>query len=87
MMAVAAWVAAAVAAFPARGASITYLNNSGVTDLSDGAAWDGGVAPGAGKRSRASSGAGRRPWPPFAPRGIFGPFFASSLVFFFIVRF
>ena len=25
------------------GASITYLNNSGVTDLSDGAAWDGGV--------------------------------------------
>ena len=29
------------------GASIVYLNNSGVTDLSDGAAWDGGVAPGA----------------------------------------
>lgn len=28
------------------GASITYLNESGVTDLSDGAAWDGGVAPG-----------------------------------------
>ena len=30
----------------AQGASIFYLNNSGVTDLSDGAAWDGGVAPG-----------------------------------------
>lgn len=30
----------------AQGASIVYLNNSGVTDLSDGAAWDGGVAPG-----------------------------------------
>ena len=30
----------------AQGASITYLSNSGVTDLSDGAAWDGGVAPG-----------------------------------------
>ena len=28
------------------GASIAYLNSSGVTDLSDGAAWDGGVAPG-----------------------------------------
>ena len=27
-------------------ASIVYLNESGVTDLSDGAAWDGGVAPG-----------------------------------------
>ena len=25
------------------GASIVYLNSSGVTDLSDGAAWDGGV--------------------------------------------
>ena len=30
----------------AHGASIVYLNNSGVDDLSDGAAWDGGVAPG-----------------------------------------
>ena len=29
-----------------QGASIVYLNESGVTDLSDGAAWDGGVAPG-----------------------------------------
>ena len=27
----------------AQGASIVYLNESGVTDLSDGAAWDGGV--------------------------------------------
>ena len=31
-----------------QGASIVYLNSSGVTDLSDGAAWDGGVPPGAG---------------------------------------
>ena len=30
-----------------QGASIVYLNESGVTDLSDGAAWYGGVAPGA----------------------------------------
>ena len=28
------------------GASITYLNGAGVTNLSDSAAWDGGVAPG-----------------------------------------
>ena len=27
----------------AYGASIAYLNGSGVTDLSDGTAWDGGV--------------------------------------------
>lgn len=26
-------------------APIAYLNESGVTDLSDGTAWDGGVAP------------------------------------------
>ena len=30
-----------------QGVSIVYLNSSGVTDLSDGPAWDGGVAPGA----------------------------------------
>ena len=30
-----------------QGASIVYLSGSGVTDLSDGPAWDGGVAPGA----------------------------------------
>ena len=27
----------------AQGASISYLSGSGMTDLSDGAAWDGGV--------------------------------------------
>lgn len=32
----------------AQGASISYLSGSGVTDLSDGAAWDGGVPPGVG---------------------------------------
>ncbi len=47
MMAVAVWVAAAGATLPAWGASIVYLNESGVTDLSDGTAWDGGVPPGA----------------------------------------
>ena len=30
------------------GAQVAYLNGSGVTDLSDGAAWDGGIAPGVG---------------------------------------
>ena len=30
-----------------QGASIVYLSGSGVTDLSDGPAWDGGVAPSA----------------------------------------
>ena len=39
---------AALAALSAHGASIAYLNGSGVTDLSDGTAWDGGVPPGAG---------------------------------------
>ena len=38
------FLALAVCLLPAAwGASIVYLNNSGVTDLSDGAAWDGGV--------------------------------------------
>ena len=32
----------------AHAASIVYLNESGVTDLSDGAAWDGVVAPPSG---------------------------------------
>ena len=42
------FLALAASLLPAAwGASIVYLNNSGVTDLSDGAAWDGGVAPGA----------------------------------------
>ena len=39
---------AALAALSAYGASVAYLNGSGVTDLSDGTAWDGGVPPGAG---------------------------------------
>ena len=42
---------AATAALPGTGTSIAYLNGSGVTDVSDGAAWDGGIAPGSGAGS------------------------------------